>query len=99
MKLYNDAFDDRAKYEVLQKLGFSKETLRKAIQNELRFTYMAPFLVMTAGSYFAVLSLSKMMQTPLFSINLLSVLFIFTILYFCYRISIVIYIRNSQIRS
>lgn len=99
MKLYNDAFDDRAKYEVLQKLGFSKETLQKAIQNELRFTYMAPFLIMTVGSYFAVLSLSKLMQTPLLSVNLLSVLFIFIILYFCYRISIVIYIKNSQIRS
>lgn len=98
MKLYNDAFDDQAKYEVLQKLGFSRKVLRKAVQNELRFSYLAPFLLMASGSYFSVLSLSKLMQTPLLSVNIISVVFIFIILYICYRISISVYLKNSKIQ-
>lgn len=98
MKLYNDAYDEKERYQILHKIGISKRTLKKAIINELRFAYLAPLFVMSISSYFSVHSLSKLMQTELLSVNLISVLFIYGFMYICYRLSVSIYQRNIGIK-
>ncbi|MFQ6860942.1 MAG: FtsX-like permease family protein [Beduini sp.] len=98
MKLYNDAYDEKERYQILYKIGISKKTLKKAIINELRFTYLAPLFVMSISSYFSVHSLAKLMQTELLSINIISVLFIYLFIYICYRLSVSIYQKNVGIK-
>lgn len=94
MKLYNDAYEEKERYQVLHKIGISKKILKKSIVNELRFAYFTPFLVMGISSYFSVHALSKIMQTELLSINIISVFLISIVMYICYRLSISIYQRN-----
>lgn len=98
MKLYNDAYDEKERYQILHKIGISKKTLKKAILNELRFAYLAPLFVMSISSYFSVHSLAKLMQTELLSVNLISVLFIYIFIYICYRLSVSIYQKNVGIK-
>ncbi|MFQ9922040.1 MAG: FtsX-like permease family protein [Beduini sp.] len=98
MKLYNDAYDEKERYQILHKIGISKKTLKKAIINELRFAYLVPLFVMSISSYFSVHSLAKLMQTELLSVNLTSVLFIYLFIYICYRLSVSIYQKNVGIK-
>ena len=98
MKLYNDAYDEKERYQILHKIGISKKTLKKAVLNELRFAYLAPLFVMSISSYFSVHSLAKLMQTELLSVNLISVLFIYGFMYICYRLSVSIYQKNVGIK-
>ena len=98
MKLYNDAYDEKERYQILHKIGISKKTLKKAIINELRFAYLAPLFVMSISSYFSVHSLAKLMQTELLSVNIISVLFIYIFIYICYRLSVSIYQKNVGIQ-
>ncbi len=99
MKLYNDAFEEKERYAVLRKLGFSRETLKKAIASELKSAYAVPFLVMTVSSYFSVHALEKMMYTSLLAINLISVAVIFLFFLFCYCLSLSVYQKNIGLRQ
>lgn len=94
MKLYNDAFEEKERYQVLSKLGISKKTLKKSIANELRFAYAVPFLIMAISSYFSVKAIGNLMQGTLLSVNIISVIIIFIFFYICYRFSLIIYQRN-----
>lgn len=98
MKLYNDAYDEKERYQILHKIGISKKTLKKAIINELRFAYLTPLLVMSISSYFSVHSLAKLMQTELLNVNIMSVLVIYVFIYICYRLSVSIYQKNVEIK-
>ncbi|WP_373139632.1 ABC transporter permease [Beduini massiliensis] len=98
MKLYNDAYDEKERYQILHKIGISKKTLKKAIINELRFAYLTPLLVMSISSYFSVHSLAKLMQTKLLNVNIMSVLVIYVFIYICYRLSVSIYQKNVGIK-
>ena len=74
MKLYNDAFEEKERYQVLKKLGIDSKTLRRSIADELKFSYVGPLLVMTVSSWFSVHALAKMMNTELLHVNIISVL-------------------------
>src|SRR5699024_9700336 len=37
MKLYNDAFEEKERYNVLGKIGISEKVLKKSVRQELRF--------------------------------------------------------------
>lgn len=99
MKLYNDAFEEKGRYQVLQKLGFGRKILRKAAAHELFTSYAAPFLIMTISSYFSVHALEKMMNTSLRSVHLVSIAIILAFFGICYWLSVSIYERNAGIRS
>ena len=72
MKLYNDAFEEKERYLVLKKLGFSSKTLSASIAHELITAYLLPFLVMAVSAYFSVHALGKMMFANLLTIYIVS---------------------------
>lgn len=98
MKLYNDAFEEQERYLVLQKIGISKQKLKQAIMNELRFAYVSPLIVMAISSYFSVQALSNMVQEQLLMVNIISVIIIVFFFYVCYRLSIRVYMKNVHIK-
>ena len=63
VKIYNDAFEERERYAILDKIGVGSRTVKKEIACELRFAYLSPFLVMAISSYFSVKVLGNMMRT------------------------------------
>lgn len=95
MKLYNDAFEEKARYEVLQKLGIAHWTLRRSISRELMAAYGMPFAVMAVSAYFSVHALEKMMYTNLMHIYLASMGVIFVFFFLCYWFSIGVYAKNA----
>lgn len=99
IKLYNDAFEEKERYVVLKKLGFSQKTLKKAISNELKSAYALPFIIMAISSYFSVHALEKMMYTSLLVINLVSVAIIFVFFLFCYYLSVSVYQKNIGLQK
>lgn len=96
MKLYNDAFEERERYRVLQKLGVSQRTLRHATAKELGSAYLLPFAVMAISSYFSVHALGKMMNSDLLLIQLISLLVILVIFSLSYVFSVIAYQKNVE---
>ena len=72
IKLSNDAYADRDYYQVLIKLGISRKNLKKAVKNEIRFTYYCPFVLMAVSSWFSVKALGNVMKENLFLVNVYS---------------------------
>lgn len=99
MKLYNDAFEEKERYQVLKKLGIDSKTLRRSIADELKFSYVGPLLVMTVSSWFSVHALAKMMNTELLHVNIISVLVIYVIFFICYLLSVLVYQKNAGVRA
>lgn len=97
MRLYNDAFEDRARYRGLYKIGVDRRVLRRAVAHELLFTYAGPFLVMAVSSWFSVHALGKVMSTDLLIVNIISVLVILVFYVGCYFISLPFYRKNAGI--
>ncbi|MDO5409974.1 MAG: ABC transporter permease [Lachnospiraceae bacterium] len=95
MRMYNDAFEEKSRYECLQKLGIERKTLRKAIASELKAAYVAPFIVMTVSSLFSVHALANMMYTSLIGVNITSILVIMAVLICCYFLSLTVYWKNT----
>ncbi len=98
MKLYNDAFEEQGRYEVLLKLGCSYKTLKRSVKRELLTAYALPFLVMAVSSYFSVHALENMMYESLTDVRLISIGVIFLFFYFCYCLSVGIYLKNAKIK-
>lgn len=99
MKLYNDAFEEKERYRVLEKLGIAAGTLKKSLACELGSAYAMPFFVMAFSSYFSVHALEKMMYTNLLGIYFVSVAVIFVIFFFCYLCSVPVYAKNAEIAA
>lgn len=97
MKVYNDAYEEKERYQVLQKIGFSKKTLKKSIANELKAAYILPFLVMAVSSWFAIHALEKLMTADLLMVNLVSVGIILVVFVVCYFISFTVYLANAEV--
>lgn len=72
LKLSNEAYEDKERYQVLKKLGISSRSLRRAVRNEICFTYYCPFMLMLITSYFSVKALGNVMKEELFRVNLWS---------------------------
>lgn len=94
MKLYNDAFEEKERYLVLKKIGFSSRMLAASIAQELLGAYMLPFVVMTVSAYFSVNALGRMMYTNLFSIYVVSMLVVLAVFALCYILSVAVYRKN-----
>ena len=94
MKLYNDSFEEKERYLVLRKLGFSAGTLSASIAHELLCAYMLPFIVMAVSAYFSVRALGRTMYTSLLSIYVASTLAVLTVFVLCYLLSVAVYQRN-----
>ncbi|MBU3878347.1 ABC transporter permease [Faecalicatena sp. AGMB00832] len=84
IKLGNDSYEDKERYQVLMKLGIGKDVLGKSIKQEIRFTYYCPFVLMAVTSWFAIKALGNVMKEDLFRVNIysaVSVLVVFTVVY------------------
>lgn len=97
MKLYHDAFEDRERYLVLNKLGIDTSKLYKSLQSELRTAFLCPIILMTVSSYFSVHALEAMMNTSLRPILAGSVAVVWGFFYLLYKVLIVSYRRNAGI--
>lgn len=97
MKLYNDALEEAGRFDVLQKLGCSYSSLKRAVSRQLFVSYAVPLIVMAVSSYFSVCALEKVMDTSLASIRLVSVGIMVVFFYVCYRVSVGIYLRNARV--
>lgn len=98
MKLYNDAFDEKERYLVLNKIGIDKKVLIKAMASELKVAYLIPLLVMTISSYFSIQTIANVMKSKsLLQVNVLSVLVIYVFFIVCYFITKKIYQKNIGI--
>jgi putative ABC transport system permease protein len=71
-KQLTDAVSEISKYETLYKLGISHKDVKKTIGKQLRFMFGAPYVVAVVHSFFALLSLSRMLGQNLFKIGLIS---------------------------
>lgn len=92
MELYNDAFDEKERYLVLNKIGIDKKVLIKAMASELKVAYLIPLLVMTISSYFSIQTIANVMKSKsLLQVNVLSVLVIYVFFIVCYFITNKIY--------
>ncbi len=94
MKLYNDSYEEKERYLVLRKLGFSPGVLSASIARDLLSAYMLPFVVMAVSAYFSVLALGRLMRTSLLSIYVVSTSVVLVVFVFCYILSVAVYRRN-----
>ena len=97
MKIYNDAYEERGRYTILQKMGVAYEQLQSSIKSEQCIAYLLPYGLMSITSYFAIKALSNAMHEDLWLINLGSVLVIGVILWICYLLSVRAYMKNANI--
>lgn len=65
MKLYQDSSEDKAKYQILLKIGTSKTDLNRAITKEVALFYAIPFIIGGIHSYFGVAALGDFMSMNL----------------------------------
>ena len=90
MKLYNDAFEEKERYQIMMK---------QSIAAELATAYGVIFFVMAVSSVFSVKALAKMMFSDLTLVNLVSVAVVFAILLLWYVLSFKAYGRNVGLRG
>lgn len=88
IKLNNDAYEDRERYAILQKLGIAEGVLKRAIKHEIRFTYYCPFVLMAVTSYFSVHALGNVMKEDLTMVNIYSGVAIIILFFFIYIVSV-----------
>ncbi len=97
MKLYNDSFEERERYLIMEKMGFDAGALGRSIGKELAVAYALPLLVMGVASYFSVHALQMVMSADLGMIHLVSVLVVVTVFLVCYGLSVMVYRRNAGV--
>ncbi|MCI8294379.1 MAG: ABC transporter permease [Lachnospiraceae bacterium] len=97
MKLYNDAFEERERFQTILKMGFDRKLIKRAIAAELGMTYALIFLVMGISSFFSVGALGKMMFTDLTLVNLLSGAVVLGGLGLWYLLSVWAYGKNAGV--
>ena len=98
MKLYNDAFEEKERYSILQKLGIANKKLKKSMSCELKAAYGMPFAVMSISSYFSVHALEKMMYTSLSVVHLVCILVVFLFFLLFFKLSMIVYVKNTGVK-
>lgn len=98
MKTYNDAFEEKERYDILYKIGIDQKQIIKALNNELAMTFILPLFTMSIASYFSIKALSNVMFIDLTMVNVVSVLIIYVFFYLCYRLTVVVYKRNVNLK-
>lgn len=97
MKIYNDGFEEKERYQVMVRMGYDRELLKKSIMAELGAAYGMIFAVMGISSVFSVGALAKMMFTNLVTVNAVSVTIVFFMLVLWYILSVKAYGRNAGV--
>lgn len=95
MKMYNDAFEEKERCQIILKMGFDRTLLKRSIAMELGVTYGLIFLVMQISSFFSVGALGKMMFTDLTLVDLISSAVVLGILGLWYLLSVWAYGKNA----
>lgn len=54
MKIYNDAYDDKNKYDILLKIGASKTEIKRSIVKEVSIFYALPIISASISGFFAL---------------------------------------------
>lgn len=72
LKIGNEVYEDRERYQVLEKMGIQRSVLKKSVRDEICFTYYCPFVLMVLTSWFSVHALGNVMREELFWVNVWS---------------------------
>lgn len=86
MKIYNDASEDKEKYNMLIKIGIAREYINKAIKREVKLFYVIPLSLAILHSYFAINILSEFLKISIIKTYFLTIsicVVIFFVLYLC----------------
>lgn len=94
IKLENEAWEDKERYQVLEKLGIQKECLVRSMKKEIRFAYYCPFFLMAVTSFFSVKALENVMRENLLHVNVISSTSIFLLFTLIYVVSVRIFQRK-----
>ncbi len=83
-KLFDEIKQDREEYLILRKIGITNKELNKIITKQIGLVFFIPFVVSTVHSFFALKSLSNMVELRLVRYGLIVMVgyFIFQIIYF-----------------
>ncbi|WP_025640868.1 ABC transporter permease [Schnuerera ultunensis] len=83
-KLFNEIKQDGIEYGILNKIGTKKKEINKIITKQIGIIFFLPFVVSTFHSFFALKSLSNLLEGSLFKNGLIVMLgySIFQIIYF-----------------
>lgn len=99
MKTYNDSSDDRLRYQVLKNMGISPYNLHRAIVRELAFIYIFPILLTMLSSFFIMHAIKSLMRSEsLLGIACISLLIVFILYMFLYKITIVSFEKKCEIK-
>ena len=79
LKTGNEAYEDKERYGILEKIGVQRTVLKQSVRKEICFTYYCPFVLTCLTSYFSVKALGNVMQEELFRVNLWSAGIIFLV--------------------
>lgn len=79
-KLLSDALEDKAKYQMLQKVGMTESEIIKSISKQVGVSFALPLIVGSIHSIAAINVLSKIMQYNLITPTIISIS-IFTLVY------------------
>ena len=96
MKIYNDSFEEQARYHILSKLGIDDDVIKRSITYELLLTFVMPLLAMSCISYFSIKAIGELMQTTLPFVNVISLAVIYVCFFLFYLLSRFLYIGNVK---
>ena len=87
-KQITEGYEDRERFQILQKVGMSKKEVQKVIHKQILFVFFLPLAVslvhmaMAFPALSKILILFKLLNTHVFLISALAVAAVFTVLYF-----------------
>ena len=87
-KQISEGYDDKQRYEIMEKVGMSNEEVKTSIQSQIRMVFFLP--IVTAAIHVAaafpmisrLLMLLNLTNTRLFVICLIITILIFTLIYY-----------------
>lgn len=88
-KQVSEGYDDKTRFEIMQKVGMSQKEIKKTIQTQIVMVFFLPlvFAVIHIGFAFNVitklLAIFNFINTPLFFLCTVGTIFIFALIYMC----------------
>lgn len=86
-KQISEGFDDKERFDIMQKVGMSKIEIKKSIQSQIRMVFFLPLLVAIVHIMFAFPVITKLLyvmnlnNVPLFFVCTVGTILIFAIIY------------------
>ncbi len=95
-----EGYDDKERFEIMQKVGMSREEVRHAIKNQVLMVFFLPLVVAVVHIAFAfnvitrLLTIFSLTNVPLFALCTITTIIVFAIIYtFVYIMTARIYYR------